>query len=262
MMTKSELKQVLKLDAYGYGERGAERAMEDAHAFDVAAGCFVVADGVGHGQGGDLAARAVVDQVMDVCAKKPREPVGGALLAALNGLDSLVMMRTAMAMSATAVGSQQSAHGQPCGTTVAALALREGRAFVAWCGDTRVYRLRAEWRGWTLTKWRAARLTRDHRDTRGTLVRNLGNQCGGDSATPEYHETDVQPGDVFALVTAGVWEKLVDEGVCRAMMDSHAGRVAVLTTRWIAEELVHRALELGSRDNLTALVVRVSEEGR
>lgn len=244
-MKTTEGTQGLKLDAYGYQERGAQQRMEDAHGFDIATGCFVVADGVGQRQGGQHAAREVVKQVVDVTQDRRH-------------LDPPAALRHAMHMSALVVAHEQEARSLPCGTTVAALLLRGGRAFITWCGDVRVYRLRVESITGTITTWRPSLLTRDHRDAAGTLLRNLGSRRGGDSAAPEYHETDAQPGDVFALVTDGVWEALGGEGVSRTMMESHVGSVATLNTRWVAEELVHRALERGSKDNLTALVVRVS----
>lgn len=234
----------LKLDAYGHEERGTPARMEDAHGLDVATGCFVVADGLGQKQGGIHAARRVVEQVLDVARDRRH-------------LDAEAALRHAMAMCATAVHYEQEARCLPCGTTVAALLLRGPRAFVVWCGDSRVYRLRLESSEGRVMSWRPSLLTRDHRDAAGVLLRNLGSQRGGDSAVPEYHGTDARPGDVFALVTDGVWEALGGEGVARTMMESHVGAVATLNSRWMAEELVHRALERGSKDNLTALVVQV-----
>lgn len=239
MTTKSEAKQALKLDAYGYEERGAPARLEDAHGLDVASGCFVVADGVGQGLGGGRAATFVARHVLESCVSH------AAPMAAL---------RHAMSVSAATVRQLQEAHRKPAGTTVAALLLREGRAFVAWCGDSRVYRLRREQVLEKVAEVRPELLTYDHRHADGGLIRWLGSRRGGeDSITPEYRETDVQPGDVFALVTDGVWEALGDEGVTRTMADAYPA----LNARWVAEELVHRALERGSQDNLTAVVVQV-----
>jgi serine/threonine protein phosphatase PrpC len=247
MKMKSKGTQVLKLDAYGHGERGAASTMEDAHGFDVATGCFVVADGLGQKQGGAEAAHLAVEHVVEACGNwSMSHPMAAA--------------RYALSRADLAVERVRDSRSLPFGTTAVVLVLREGLAAVGWCGDSRVYRLRLESVEGRVSTWRPARLTKDHRDATGTLVRNLGSQRGGASAEPEYSETEARPGDVFALVTDGVWEALGDEGVCRVMLDSHAGTVAVLNARWMAEELVHRAMERGGKDNATALVVRVPRD--
>ncbi|HZI08135.1 MAG TPA: PP2C family serine/threonine-protein phosphatase [Archangium sp.] len=222
-----------RLDAYGYGQRGAQRQMEDAHGFSPAAGCFVVADGLGQGQGGAEAAHVAVAQVLESCS-------GVA--------ESRPMAAARHAVSRAGV-SVERVRGP--GTTVAHLVLREGLAALVWCGDSLAYRLRRTEHG----TWHWSLLNAAHRDGTRTLTRHLGSKRGGDSTTPEYRETDAKPGDVFALVTDGVWESLGHEGVVRTMMDAHPA----LNARWIAEELVHRALERGSEDNATALVVRVAD---
>lgn len=234
----------MRVEAYGTASVGKRSRMEDHNGLSLEAGCFVVADGVGSLLGGGRAAEEVVRTVLDVCTDRRH-------------LDAMATLRHAMAMAATAVKGQQERWHLPCETTVAALLLRPVRAFLAWCGDSRVYRLRLEFTEGRTTAWRPYRLTRDHRDAGGTLIRSLGSGRGGDSAQPAYHETDVQPGDVYALVTDGVWEALGDEGVSRVLMESHVGPVATLTSQWCAEALVDRAVTGGAEDNCTAIVVRV-----
>jgi protein phosphatase len=244
MTAKRKVTTEMKLDVHGHGEQGAQPRMEDAHGYEAATGCFVVADGLGQRQGGQYAAVEAVQQVLDVARDR-------------RGMDAGEALRHGMHMASLAVLREQSARDLPCQASLAALLLRGNRALTAWCGDVRVYRLRLEGVEGTVTKWRPSLLVRDHRDAGGMLLRRLGDLSGGDSATPEYHETDAHPGDVFALVTEGVWGVLGSQGVGQVLMDAHVGPVATLSARWMAEELTCRAIERGGTDNATALVVRV-----
>lgn len=243
MTAKHKAKVEMTLDVHAHGEQGAQPRMEDAHGFERDTGCFVVADGLGQRQGGQYAAVEAVQQVLDVARDRRDMDAGEAL-------------RHGMHMASLAVLREQSARDLPCQTSLAALLLRGDRALTAWCGDVRVYRLRLEGVEGTVRKWRPSLLVRDHRDSRGMLLRNLGSQRVGDSATPEYHETDARPGDVFALVTDGVWSVLGSQGVAQVLMDAYAPPVT-LSALWMAEEMTCRALERGGTDNATALVVRV-----
>jgi protein phosphatase len=244
MTAKRKAKAEMRLEAHGHGEKGAQPRMEDAHGFERETGCFVVADGLGQRQGGQYAAVEAVQQVLDVARDRRH-------------LDAQDALRHAMHMASLAVLREQSARDLPCQASLAALLLRGDRALIAWCGDVRVYRLRLEGVEGRVRQWRPSLLVRDHRDAGGMLLRNLGGPHGRDSDTAEYHETDARPGDVFALVTHGVWGALGSQGVGQVLMDAHVGEVTTLTARWVAEELTCRPLERGGTDNATALVVRV-----
>ncbi|MHA7631658.1 PP2C family protein-serine/threonine phosphatase [Corallococcus sp. M7] len=113
------------------------------------------------------------------------------------------------------------------------------RAAVAHVGDSSVYRLRAG---------HLEQLTEDHRDSRHVLTRCLGSYRT--DYTLDMLETDVQLGDVWRLSTDGVHESLTPEQLASVLADGADAQVA-------AQALVESALAAGSRDNCTALVVRV-----
>ena len=90
-------------------------------------------------------------------------------------------------------------------TTLSALVLRGRRYYSAHIGDSRIYLLRKD---------RLARLTEDHvwdrPDMRHVLTRAIGM---GPHLVIDYSEDALEAGDVFALVSDGVWEPLGDTGM-------------------------------------------------
>jgi protein phosphatase len=131
-------------------------------------------------------------------------------------------------------------------TTLSLLVLRGRHYVIGHVGDTRIYRLR----GGELQQ-----LTTDHvwdrPDMRHVLKRAIGldNQLQVD-----YAEGELQAGDVFALLSDGVWEKLGQLGIHEILGLYHSPQMA-------ADDLVKQALAKGSQDNATALVVRIEQVG-
>jgi serine/threonine protein phosphatase PrpC len=141
------------------------------------------------------------------------------------------------------------------GSTVAALVVRDGKAIVAHVGDSRVYRLRAG---------KLAALTADHslyaemersgapvpaREHCGFLnviTRAVGMTGGG---RPDLASEALQPGDVYLLCTDGLTDGLDDTRIAQLLGAGSAAEAC--------ETLVAEAVARGSRDNVTAVVVKV-----
>lgn len=126
-------------------------------------------------------------------------------------------------------------------TTLTALVLRGQSYALAHVGDSRAYLLRE---GQTL------QLTQDHvvnhPDFRHQLLRAVGLQ---DRLVVDYVQGDLQVGDVFVLLTDGVHGELPEQRLKTLVREA--------TAQASSEALVQAALKAGSRDNVTALVVRV-----
>ena len=123
------------------------------------------------------------------------------------------------------------------------LCLRDGVAVIGHVGDSRCVVLR---------EGRLERLTEDHAvvEPRHLLTRCLG--AGRDEEDVDVTETRFVPGDVFALMTDGVWGVLEDDVIARILRVGDASSAA--------RQLVASAYEAGSTDNATAIVVRVVAE--
>ncbi len=128
-----------------------------------------------------------------------------------------------------------------CGlTTLTALVLRGQSYSLAHVGDTRAYLLR----GGELTQ-----LTHDHAvehpDFSHKLLRAVGAE---DRLVVDYNQGDLQVGDVFVLLS---------DGVHNVVPAKRLKALALGSAQALSGQLVAAALEQGSRDNATALVVRV-----
>jgi serine/threonine protein phosphatase PrpC len=197
---------------------------------------LAVADGVGGNAGGREASEMTVRGVLsDYYATPDTWEVSAALDKVLVALNRWVLSQGAR---------QREMAGMA--TTLSLLVLRGKRYVLAHVGDSRIYRLR----GGELQQ-----LTTDHvwdrPDMRHVLKRAIGldNQLQVD-----YAEGELLPGDVFALMSDGVWEKLGQLGIHEILGLYHSPQMA-------ADDLVRRAIDKGNQDNATALVVRIEQVG-
>ncbi|WP_394788501.1 protein kinase [Rhodoferax sp.] len=126
-------------------------------------------------------------------------------------------------------------------TTLTALVLRGQSYTVAHVGDSRAYLLR-DGLCTQITHDHVA----DHPDLRHQLLRAVGVD---ERLVVDYLQGDLQVGDVFVLVTDGVHGVLSDA----QLTDWAQGDDAQLA----AQAMAQAALKAGSRDNVTAMVVRV-----
>lgn len=126
-------------------------------------------------------------------------------------------------------------------TTLTAIVLRGHSYALAHVGDSRAYLLR---------EGQVTQLTMDHvvqhPDFRHQLLRAVGAE---ERLVVDYMQGDLQVGDVFVLTTDGVHD------VLRLRQIAELAEIA--NAQVMSESLVSAALKSGSRDNATALVVRV-----
>jgi protein phosphatase len=145
------------------------------------------------------------------------------------------------------------------GTTVALALFRNGRAIVTGIGDSRVYHLRAG---------KMTQLTRDHSLARaleeaGTISHEevethkfknilylyLGSRDVGEGPE-DVRPIDYRSGDQFLLATDGLTGVVRDEIIARVLTSTSDPQRA-------AQQLINRALENGSKDNITCVVIQV-----
>lgn len=135
------------------------------------------------------------------------------------------------------------------GSTVVALCVKGRRAAVIWVGDSRAYRLRDE---------RLRQISRDHSvaeelagiglaqagENPGAITRAIG---AGPELVIDLAVLESRPGDIWLLCSDGVSGVLRDAEMVTLLREA----------RDPANALVAGAIEAGSRDNCTAVVVRL-----
>lgn len=196
---------------------------------------FAVADGVSGGHGGREAAEMTVRGLLsDYYATPATWEVGAALDKVIAPLNRWVVAQGAANRDLAGMAS-----------TLSVLVLRGTRYLLGHVGDTRIYRLRGE---------DLLQLTTDHVWDRPDMRHVLTRAIGLDAVVAmDYSEGAVHEGDLFVLLSDGVWDPL-DDLALRDILCEFRGDVQAL-----ADELVRKALTRGGRDNATALAVRVDE---
>ena len=191
-----------------------------------------LADGVGGGNRGREAARAVARGLLnDYYGAPDTWSVQRTVDTVVNALNRWLIAQNGGASGAA-----------PMATTLSALVLRGHRYHVAHVGDSRVYLLRdGELRHLTTDHvW-------EHPDMRHVLTRAVGLDP---HLVLDYASGELVTGDVFLLVSDGVWEPLGDSAMLKLLTVGADSEV-------IARQLTEAAMEAGGQDNASAMVLRV-----
>jgi serine/threonine protein phosphatase PrpC len=214
---------------------------------------FVLADGVGGHEQGEVASHAAVESMI-AGFRKARDGEPHAAL-----LPRLVQQANTDVLNAAAAGGRAAAG---MATTVVAAMLRFDRVTVAHVGDSRCYLIR---------NGQAAQITRDHTvaneqirlglvtaqeadegSTRHILSRSLGTEL---IANVETNDHQVFPGDVLLLCSDGLHGAV--EALEMAALCSHG-----LDLLGAAEKLVALANDRGGHDNISVQLVRIRDVER
>ncbi|WP_341708648.1 bifunctional protein-serine/threonine kinase/phosphatase [Halopseudomonas sp.] len=133
--------------------------------------------------------------------------------------------------------------GQPLLTTLTALVLRGRRYTLAHIGDSRAYLLRDR---------QLQQLTSDHVWEQPGMDHVLKRAMGLDEhLLIDYSEGELQPNDQIVLLSDGVWAALKDGDVLECLNNQPLENSC--------DALVQLALQRGSQDNASALLVRIDE---
>jgi serine/threonine protein phosphatase PrpC len=193
-----------------------------------------IADGVSAGGRGREAAQTTVMSLLQDYFGTP------ATWDTSVALDRVITAQNAWLAAANRRG------GASAMTTLTALVLRGHSYTLAHVGDTRA---------WLVREDGCQQLSHDHvfdhPDLRGSVTRAIGLE---DHVRVDYQQGDLQRGDVFVLTSDGVHGALDATRLCALAQGAAAGGAQAA-----GEALVRAALEAGSRDNASALVIHVRE---
>ncbi len=254
----------MQIQSYACTHIGRRSNNEDAFLVSAELGLFVVADGMGGYEGGEIASHLAVSSLLEfyremlsggACDETvrtcPSEQVSGARSGAVaRRLDAAIRLANRR------VCAEREERKNSMGSTVAVLDIHDGLAVIGHVGDSRVYRLR---------RGVLEPLTRDH--SLYEMLRANGAQSlppakeygyrnivtralGIAESEPELRVEAIEPGDVFLLCSDGLLEQLDDDGLLFLL--------ATRTPQDACRSMVELAYDLGGRDNITAVVVAVS----
>jgi serine/threonine protein phosphatase PrpC len=242
----------MKLDAFGITITGRRTNNEDAICARPELGLYVVADGMGGYEGGEVASAIAVDAISELV----RRTAGDADVTWPYAIDPQRTpteneLLVATRLAGDRIAARRVGKLAEMGSTVVALRITGDRAVVAHVGDSRLYRLRGG---------AIAQVTVDHSlvaqleaggakleadfPFRHVVTRALGTHVG----EPDLQCLPLRAGDVFLLCTDGLSEVLAPEAIAPLL---------ALPAEAACRALVEAAFAAGSRDNISAIVVRV-----
>jgi PPM family protein phosphatase len=238
---------MLRVDDQAFRTDTGRQRSENEDSLFVRAPIFVVADGMGGAQAGEVASKTAADAFDRDLPEGPAEHFLRETIEAANRrIHELARADPSKAGMGTTI-------------TAAIVAAQSEEVSVGHVGDSRAYRLR---------RGKLERLTRDH-----SLVEEMRRKGQITDAQAEDHpqrsiitralgpepevEVDLQtvpaaPGDVFLLCSDGLTTMVSEERVAAVLAAATSMREAVRT-------LVDEANGAGGRDNITALAFRLGD---
>jgi protein phosphatase len=228
---------------------------EDALGADPEAGLFVLADGLGGYNAGEVASAMAVSSLLTrLSAEFTAATAEGRNFDPDQTLDAALLQVNADIYAA----ALNSAAFEGMATTVVVAWLLGDRLWVAHTGDSRLYRLR---------DGELAQVTRDHSFSQELLdagivsedearllpARNLVTRALGAGAEieAEVRDYDLRAGDLMLLCSDGLTE-MVEDGEIERVLKSTLPDITEAARR-----LVVMANEGGGRDNISVVLVRV-----
>ena len=227
------------------------RNNEDGILVDVSRGVFLLADGMGGHNAGEIASSLAIRVAYEYLGRKTadrpvkKEAIPGLLMEAINQAN-LVVQESSMSTPELA----------GMGTTLVAMMIRGDEAHICHVGDSRAYLLRG----------RLLRLTQDH-SLGGTLVER--NILPFEQVPSEFWHiltqvvgitTDLDPGMTRVALQPGDVVLLCSDGLTRALSDGDIGDALVANRgdlRKAASLLVREANNRGGSDNTSVVLARI-----
>lgn len=241
--------------AAGLTDVGRERAHnEDRYIVVPELNLYVVADGMGGHQSGEVASRLAANTIASYFrngdTSKSKRTLADRLRSAVATANAKIYARA---------DDERTYRGM--GTTVVAAVFNgsDGMFYVGHAGDSRCYRVREA---------KITQLTRDHSLVADALLerpdltesdlaylpRNVITRALGMGPTVEVdlRQDKAQAGDIYLLCSDGLHGLVSDADIAEIITKHHVLHEA-------CEKLVERANENGGRDNITAVLIRIED---
>ena len=234
----------LLFESFGVSHQGCVRQTnEDSYLIEPRSGLWVVADGMGGHDAGEIASACIVDHLATIGI-------------ASSAPDLRARFEDRLRQAHAEIRQISAKRGVTIGSTVAALLAMDGKFAGLWLGDSRLYLVR---------DGSIVQVSHDHTEVqelvdRGAITpqearswprRNVITRAIGvsDDIAVDFRQGDIHPGDVFVLGTDGLTAHVSDVEIASAA--SSAGPQAA------CEALLAKVLERGGTDNVTIVLVRM-----
>lgn len=253
---------MLVVTAAGLSDTGLARTHnEDCFGLDLDHSFFVVADGMGGHNHGEVASRLAVRAVQAFVEQTADHDTTWPFVydSRLQRHSNRLKTGVRMAHDNVLRAIKQDSALLGMGTTVVSMLLKGRIAAVAHVGDSRAYRVRSG---------KLELLTQDHtwvneqvvagylseEQARSHPLKNVVTRAlGGESeVVVDVREVEIEPGDVFLLCSDGLTTMLTDDEIRSHLVPSGS-------LDGMCRSLVEHANAKGGLDNITAVLIGVSE---
>jgi PPM family protein phosphatase len=238
---------MLRIDDQAFRSDTGRQRNANEDSFFVRAPIFVVADGMGGAQAGEVASRAAADAFdVDLPEGPPQRVLAETIAHANRTIHDLARADPSRAGMGTTL-------------TAAIVDAESEEVAIGHVGDSRAYRLRGG---------KLEQLTRDHslveemrrkgqltdaqaedHPQRSIITRALGPEP---EVEPDLQTVPAAPGDVFLICSDGLTTMLAEEQIAKLLSRASSMEAAV-------RALVDEANRAGGRDNITALAFRLED---
>jgi protein phosphatase len=250
-----------KIRSVGLSDVGRVRDHnEDTIGVDADIGLFVLADGMGGYNAGEVASGIAVKTVMSLVKEAMEHQDMNSADPETGLARSAIVLRDAIARANKII--YQTARTQPqcegMGTTIVSCLFYDNKVAIAHVGDSRLYRLRAN---------RFERMTLDHSLLQELVDRGFYSQAEAQRATNknyvtralgveptvdvEVHEQGVEKDDFFVLCSDGLPDMVEDEDI-HLTMSTFSSNLEI-----VAKQLIQLSNDNGGRDNVSIILAQV-----
>ena len=209
---------------------------------------YLVADGMGGHQAGDVASRGAVEKAIEHYYEDSSDEIGKSLIRAFQIANEQIHAQAEADPSKSGMG-----------TTLVAAVILGRKVYVANVGDSRAYLINRQKmtqithdHSWVEEQVRVGLLTPEQalrHPQRNLVTRALGSRP---SVEVDLFEGEIDAGDTLLLCSDGLTGRVKDREIERIVRDSHPQQAA--------KELVDLANERGGKDNITVLIISAREE--
>jgi protein phosphatase len=235
----------LPFESFGISHKGCVRELnEDSYLVEPQTGLWVVADGMGGHDAGEVASASIVDHLSTIGI-------------ASSAPDLRARFEDRLSRANAEIRGISESRGITIGSTVAALLAIDGRFACLWAGDSRVYLIR---------NGSIAQISRDHTEVQELLDRGMISAAEAltwprrnvithavgvsDEFVIDFHQGELMPGDIFVLGTDGLTAHVTDAEIQAAVVSAKP--------RAACEELLEMVLARGGTDNVTIVLVKIA----
>ncbi|ANT52744.1 PP2C family protein-serine/threonine phosphatase [Mesorhizobium amorphae] len=236
----------LPFESFGVSHKGCVREHnEDNYLVEPQTGLWVVADGMGGHEAGEVASASIVDHLATIGI-------------ASSAPDLRARFEDRLSRANAEIRRISRTRGITIGSTFAALLAMDGRFACLWAGDSRIYLIRNA---------SISQVSRDHTEVQELLDRGVISEAEAltwprrnvithavgvsDDVVIDFQQGELMPGDIFVLGTDGLTAHVSDAEIEAAAVSGKP--------RAACESLLQTVLARGGTDNVTIVLVKIGD---